>query len=174
MATVYIVQNVSGKNFQPAEKFGPIVYIVDSKQQIFKFWRNALQQVKTVLQDFGPDDYLIPSGDPAAIALCAVIATKNAGGLLRVLKWDRYQQQYYPIELDFNQIRKENEDDCEGKLRTEEQDAQSGQAQDRKDHGAGPGSKAQGARDSGVGGRFERSQRGSEDAATTDYPRRDD
>jgi len=51
------------------------------------------------LRDFGDSDYLLPVGDPVAIALTAAVAADANGGVLRLLKWDKRQHAYTVCEV---------------------------------------------------------------------------
>ena len=54
------------------------------------------------LRTFNDDDYLLLAGDPVAIALASAIAARTNGGRLKMLKWDREQNMYFPLEADTN------------------------------------------------------------------------
>lgn len=55
--------------------------------------------IRAKLQFFGENDYLVAAGDPSLIALAACYATRNTGGRLRMLIWDRITATYNPTEI---------------------------------------------------------------------------
>ena len=52
------------------------------------------------LKDFQPDDYLLLIGDPSCIAIACSIATTKTKGIVKVLKWDKREHTYIPINID--------------------------------------------------------------------------
>lgn len=50
------------------------------------------------LRDITEDDWLVAVGDPSMIAAASVIMFKKTGKL-RLLKWDRVQAIYLPVEI---------------------------------------------------------------------------
>lgn len=100
MARVFVVQEVPGRNITHAFDFGkvevllnPGVHVVLSPGPIARTMRNKLI-------DFSDDDYIVPIGDPAAIAMAASIASYFNGGRFKLLKWDREMERYYPVSID--------------------------------------------------------------------------
>ena len=53
-------------------------------------------------RDITDDDYLLLSGDPAVIALAGAVAARNNSGRFKMLKWDREQGKYFPLQADLN------------------------------------------------------------------------
>ena len=43
-----------------------------------------------------------PSASPSAIALAASIAARFNAGRYKMLKWDRQEEKYFPLEADLN------------------------------------------------------------------------
>ena len=54
-------------------------------------------------------DYLLLTGDPAIIGVACSIAADITGGKYNLLKWDRQEHTYYPVEI--NLYEKGNIDD---------------------------------------------------------------
>jgi hypothetical protein len=53
------------------------------------------------LCDFNPEtDYLLLTGDPVLIALCAAFLSRS-GERIPMLKWDRQEKKYTSIIIDF-------------------------------------------------------------------------
>ena len=51
------------------------------------------------LKDFKSEDYLLLTGDPAIIGVACSIVSDITNGKYNVLKWDKQERKYYPIEL---------------------------------------------------------------------------
>ena len=51
------------------------------------------------LKDYKPEDYLLLTGDPAIIGVACSIVSDITNGKYNVLKWDKQERKYYPIEL---------------------------------------------------------------------------
>ena len=51
------------------------------------------------LKDFKVGDYLLLTGDPAIIGVACSIASDITNGKYNVLKWDKQERKYYPIEI---------------------------------------------------------------------------
>ena len=58
--------------------------------------------VQEMLSKFTDEDYLLLAGDPAGIAIASALAAQNNMGRFKVLKWDRLEQRYYPLEVNLN------------------------------------------------------------------------
>jgi hypothetical protein len=63
----------------------------------------ALDPIKRALKEklaaSTDSDYLVAVGDPAIIAICAVLLAKKHGKL-NVLKWDRNNEMYFNVEVE--------------------------------------------------------------------------
>ena len=55
------------------------------------------------LKDFTKQDYILLTGDPAVIGISCAIASDMTNGQFNLLKWDRRELKYYPIEIDLYQ-----------------------------------------------------------------------
>ena len=51
------------------------------------------------LKDFKEGDYLLLTGDPAIIGVACSIVSDITNGKYNLLKWDRQESKYYPIEI---------------------------------------------------------------------------
>lgn len=51
------------------------------------------------LKDALPGDYLLPTGDPALIALASIYLARRTGQEFRLLKWDNRANDYIPMEI---------------------------------------------------------------------------
>lgn len=57
------------------------------------------QALKEKLVNSGPEDFLVAVGDPAIIAMCAVILARKHGKL-NMLKWDKNNSGYLKVEVE--------------------------------------------------------------------------
>jgi hypothetical protein len=99
MSKVYLTQEIPGSSIgQPkynvlgAQKFGQIVTLLPEKSQIILSPGPLIQKLRTLLKDYTTDDYLLLSGDPAVVS-------DITNGKYNLLKWDRQEKTYYPIEV---------------------------------------------------------------------------
>ena len=51
------------------------------------------------LKDFKEGDHLLLTGDPALIGVACSIVSDITNGKYNILKWDKQERQYYPIEI---------------------------------------------------------------------------
>jgi len=107
MSKVYLIQEIPGTSIgQPkynilgAQKFGQIVTVLPEKSQIILSPGPLIQKLRTMLKDYTTDDYLLLSGDPAIIGVTCSIVCDITNGKFNLLKWDRQEKTYYPIEVD--------------------------------------------------------------------------
>lgn len=99
---VYVVQEVLGKNILPAAEFGQIEVLLPPGQIAFQPGP-SIERLCQKLKNITAKDHLLLIGDPAAIALAAIIAGKYTGGELQFLKWDRECKQYFVIKVNTNE-----------------------------------------------------------------------
>jgi hypothetical protein len=57
-------------------------------------------KLRRLLKDFKPKDYLLLTGDPAIIGVACSIVSDMTNGKYNLLKWDKQERRYYPIEID--------------------------------------------------------------------------
>jgi hypothetical protein len=106
MSKVYLTQEIPGSSIgQPkynvlgAQKFGQIVTLLPEKSQIILSPGPLIQKLRTLLKDYTTDDYLVLSGDPAIIGVVCSVVSDITNGKYNLLKWDRQEKTYYPIEV---------------------------------------------------------------------------
>ena len=110
MSKVYLTQEIPGTSIgQPkynilgAQKFGQIVTVLPERSQIIMSPGPLIQKLKTLLKDYTTNDYLLLSGDPAIIGVTCSIVSDMTNGKYKLLKWDRQEKTYYPIEINIFQ-----------------------------------------------------------------------
>ena len=55
------------------------------------------------LQDFRKEDYLLAVGDPVIIGISTATVANVTNGKFNMLKWDKREYRYYPLEVDMYQ-----------------------------------------------------------------------
>ena len=101
--TVYIVQEMRGRDVTDATNFGDLEILITAEEQTASFsTQPTIRKLNRLLANFNDDDYLLLTGDPAAIALAASVAARQNNGRFKMLKWDRKLNKYYPVEVDIN------------------------------------------------------------------------
>lgn len=100
--TVYVIQEVVGRNMLPATEFGEISVLLPAGQVTFSI-APTIAKLKGLLRSFTKDDYLLLSGDPVAIGLACTIASRygDSDGEVNLLKWDRQEMRYIPLKAVF-------------------------------------------------------------------------
>lgn len=100
--TVYITQEMRGRDITDAISFGDIEILTLAEQQSGYSTQPTLRKIARKLSKFNDDDYLLLSGDPSVIALAGAIAARNNAGRFKMLKWDRQEGKYFPLQADLN------------------------------------------------------------------------
>ena len=96
---VYIIQESPGRNVLSAEKYGKLKTCLPSNRQIVLSPGPTVFKLKKALSSFSDDDYLLMMGDPSIIGVACAIASNNNRGKFKVLKWDKQETKYYPIQI---------------------------------------------------------------------------
>ena len=99
MATVYVIQESPGKNILSAEKYGELKVCLPENRQIVLSPGPTVFKLKKILKNYCDDDFLLMMGDPSIIGVACAIASNNNRGRFKLLKWDRQETKYYPIEI---------------------------------------------------------------------------
>jgi hypothetical protein len=60
----------------------------------------VIRELTYKLRNYNDQDFLLFTGDPLAIALAAHAAAELNNGRLQVLKFDRFQNDYYLVKVD--------------------------------------------------------------------------
>ena len=97
--TVYVVQEVQGRNIASARQYGDFEVLLPSNTQIMLSAAPSVRRMKKALQDYKEEDYLLLIGDPAAIGVACSIAAYYNQGKYSILKWDRQEGMYYPVDI---------------------------------------------------------------------------
>ena len=87
-------------DIRPARRFGQLVFITLRPGNIrLDTLDNVLDHMQNVLKDFSDADFILPTGEPLAIAAAAAIAAKVNKGRVKLLKWDKFERDYQIVQF---------------------------------------------------------------------------
>ena len=99
MSTVFVIQDFGTWNLTPALEYGKIKVLLPARRQIIFSSAPTVNRLREQLRQITEDDYLLLSGDPAAIGVASAIVSDYLNGKLNLLKWDKQERTYYPINI---------------------------------------------------------------------------
>ena len=104
--TVYVVQEIPGTkegkpkiNIMGAANYGTLKFLLPELSQIIFSPGPLIFKLRQKLKKFSEKDYLLLTGDPAIIGVACSIVSDITNGKYKLLKWDRQERKYYPIEI---------------------------------------------------------------------------
>ena len=104
--TVYVIQEVAGTqsgapkiNIMGAAKYGKFEFLLPEFSQIIFSPGPLIFKLRKALKNFTTEDYLLLTSDPAIIGVACSIVSDMTNGKYNLLKWDKQERQYYPIEI---------------------------------------------------------------------------
>ena len=110
MSKVYLIQEIPGTtkgepkyNILGAQKYGEIVTLLPEFSQMILSPGPLIHKLRMLLKDITSEDYLLLSGDPAIIGVTCSVVSDLTTGKYKLLKWDRQEKTYYPIEVNIHQ-----------------------------------------------------------------------
>ena len=113
---VYVIQDVPGSkigapkiNIIGATQFGQLKVLLPENSQIILSPNYVITTLRKMLKDYTSKDYLLLTGDPAIIGVACSIVSDITNGKFNLLKWDKQERKYYPIQV--NLFEKGNIDD---------------------------------------------------------------
>jgi hypothetical protein len=114
---VYVIQEVSGTqsgapkiNIMGAAKYGKFEFLLPEFSQIIFSPGPLIFKLRKALKNFTTEDYLLLTGDPAIIGVACSIVSDMTNGKYSLLKWDKQERAYYPIEINLYEKGEINED----------------------------------------------------------------
>ena len=103
---VYVLQEIPGTRFgNPkfnivgASEYGEIKFLLPELSQIMWSPGPLIFKLRKLLKDYTPNDYLLLVGDPSIIGVACSIVSDNTNGKYKLIKWDKQERRYYPIEI---------------------------------------------------------------------------
>ena len=86
-------------NIMGASEYGEFVFLLPELSQIIFSPGPLIFKLRKALKDFTTEDHLLLTGDPAIIGVACSIVSDMTNGKYNLLKWDKQERQYYPIEI---------------------------------------------------------------------------
>ena len=103
---VYVIQKIAGTqagnpkiNIMGAQKYGQFKFLLPEFSQMIFSPGPLVFKLRQGLKDFKKGDHLLLTGDPALIGVACSIVSDITNGKYNILKWDKQEKQYYPIEI---------------------------------------------------------------------------
>jgi len=107
---IYVIQEIPGTkegkpkiNIMGATSYGKLKFLLPELSQIIFSPGPLIYKLRKNLKDFKKGDYLLLTGDPAIIGVACSIVSDITNGKFNLLKWDKQERKYYPIEIDLHQ-----------------------------------------------------------------------
>jgi len=105
-STVYVIQHIPGTqagnpkiNIMGASHYGQFKFLLPEFSQMIFSPGPLIYKLRQGLKDYHVKDYLLLTGDPAIIGVACSIVSDITNGKYNVLKWDKQERKYYPIEI---------------------------------------------------------------------------
>ena len=105
-STVYVIQHIPGTqagnpkiNIMGASHYGQFKFLLPEFSQIIFSPGPLIYKLRQGLKNYKTRDYLLLTGDPAIIGVACSIVSDITHGKYNVLKWDKQERKYYPIEI---------------------------------------------------------------------------
>ena len=105
-STVYVIQEIPGSkagtpkiNIMGASNYGQFKFLLPEFSQMIFSPGPLIYKLRQGLKNYKVKDYLLLTGDPAIIGVACSIVSDITHGKYNVLKWDKQERKYYPIEI---------------------------------------------------------------------------
>ena len=103
---VYVIQEIAGTqagnpkiNIMGASHYGDFRFVLPEFSQMIFSPGPLIYKLRKGLKDFKEGDHLLLTGDPAIIGVACSIVSDITNGKYNLLKWDKQERKYYPIEI---------------------------------------------------------------------------
>ena len=106
---VFVIQEIAGTqagnpkiNIMGASVYsssGKFNFLLPEFSQMIFSPGPLIYKLRQGLKEFKKRDYLLLTGDPAIIGVACSIVSDITGGKYNLLKWDKQERKYYPIEI---------------------------------------------------------------------------
>ena len=103
---VYVIQDIPGTkvgapkiNIIGATQFGNLRVLLPENSQIILSPNYVITTLRQKLKEYTIRDYLLLTGDPAIIGVACSIVSDITNGKYNLLKWDKQERKYYPVEI---------------------------------------------------------------------------
>jgi hypothetical protein len=106
LPVVYVIQEIPGTkdgkpkiNIMGAAEFGTFKFLLPELSQIIFSPGPLIYKLRQGLKNFKKEDHLLLTGDPAIIGVACSLVSDITSGNFKLLKWDKQERKYYPIEI---------------------------------------------------------------------------
>ena len=106
---VFVIQEIAGTkagnpkiNIMGASTYsssGKFIFLLPEFSQMIFSPGPLVYKLRQGLKSFTKKDYLLLTGDPAIIGVACSIVSDITNGKYKLLKWDKQERKYYPIEI---------------------------------------------------------------------------
>jgi len=103
---VYVTQEIAGTkdgrpkiNILGAAEYGTFKFLLPELSQMIFSPGPLIFKLRKGLKDYTTKDYLLLTGDPAIIGVACSIVANITNGKFNLLKWDKQERKYYPIQI---------------------------------------------------------------------------
>ena len=106
---VFVIQEIAGTqagnpkiNIMGASVYsssGKFNFLLPEFSQMIFSPGPLIYKLRQGLKNFKVEDYLLLTGDPALIGVACSIVSDITNGKYNILKWDKQERKYYPIEI---------------------------------------------------------------------------
>ena len=107
---VYVIQEIAGTrdgrpkiNIMGAAQYGVFRFLLPELSQIIFSPGPLIFKLRKGLKDYRQKDFLLLTGDPAIIGVACSIVSDITNGKYQLLKWDKQERKYYPIEINLHE-----------------------------------------------------------------------
>ena len=103
---VYVIQEIAGTkdgkpkiNILGAAEYGTFKFLLPELSQMIFSPGPLIFKLRKGLRDYNTEDFLLLTGDPAIIGVACSIVANITNGKFNLLKWDKQERKYYPIQI---------------------------------------------------------------------------
>jgi len=107
---VYVIQEIAGTkdgipkiNILGAAEYGTFKFLLPELSQMIFSPGPLIFKLRKGLKDYSTEDFLLLTGDPAIIGVACSIVSDITNGKYKLLKWDKQERKYYPIEINLHE-----------------------------------------------------------------------
>ena len=107
---VYVIQEIPGTkegrpkiNILGAAEYGTFKFLLPELSQIIFSPGPLIFKLRKELAKYRTTDYLLLTGDPAIIGVACSIVSDMTNGKYQLLKWDKQERKYYPIQINLHE-----------------------------------------------------------------------
>ena len=107
---IYVIQEIPGTkagtpriNIMSASKYGKFKFLLPEFSQIIFSPGPLIFKLRSLLKNYKITDYLLLTGDPAIIGVACSIVSDITNGKYQLLKWDKQDKVYYPININLHE-----------------------------------------------------------------------